>query len=82
MTSIKPLLSTGSEQQGQNTRVRKVFLNLIIILDLLVFFHQVCKKRSSDFSEPLLSLAVIIWISINSVFGITQKESNSCLNIL
>ena len=32
------MLSTGSEQQGQNIRVRTVFLTLTKILDLLVFF--------------------------------------------
>ena len=41
------MLSTGSEQQGQNTRVRTVFLTLTKTLDLLVFFHQVCKNETS-----------------------------------
>ena len=39
------MLSTGSKQQGQNIRVRTVFLTPTLILDLLVFFHQVCKNR-------------------------------------
>ena len=39
------MLNTGSEQQGQNIRVRTVFLTLTKILDLLVFFHQVCKNK-------------------------------------
>ena len=43
------MLSTGSDQQGQNIRVRTVFLTLTKILDLLVFFHQVCKKYISYF---------------------------------
>ena len=38
------MLSTGSEQQGLNIRVRPVFLTLTKILDLLVFFNQVCKN--------------------------------------
>ena len=38
------MLSTWSEQQGKNIRVRTVFLTLTKILDLLVYFHQVCKK--------------------------------------
>ena len=38
------MLSTGSEQQGQNIRVRTVFLTLTKILDLLVIFHQICKN--------------------------------------
>ena len=43
-------LSIESDQQGQNTRDRTVFLTLIKILDLFVyFFHQVCKK---DYSYP------------------------------
>ena len=41
------MLSTGSEQQGQNIRVRTVFLILTEILDLHVFFHQVCKNNSA-----------------------------------
>ena len=45
---LQPMLSTGSEQQGQNIRVRPVFLTLTKILDLLVFFHRVCKNFSSS----------------------------------
>ena len=43
------MLSTGSEQQGQNIRVRPgpVFLTLTKSLDLLVCFHQVCKRTLS-----------------------------------
>ena len=44
---LQPMLSTGSEQQGQNIRVRTVFLTLTKILDLLIFFHQVCKKLNT-----------------------------------
>ena len=40
------MLSTGSEQQGKNIRVRAVFLTVTKILDLL--FYQVCKKTMSD----------------------------------
>ena len=42
---LQPTLSTESEQQGQNIRVRPVFLTLTKFLDLLVCFHQVCKKE-------------------------------------
>ena len=45
------MLSTGSEQQGQNIRVRTVFLTLTKILDLLVFFHRVCKNSISGYGE-------------------------------
>ena len=41
---LQPVLSTGSEHQGQNIRVRQAFLTLTKTLDLLVFFHRVCKK--------------------------------------
>ena len=47
---LQPMFSTGSEQQVQNIRVRTVFLTLTKILDSLVFFHQVCKKISSESS--------------------------------
>ena len=44
---LQPLLNTGSEQQGQNTRVRTVFLTLAKILDLLVFFIRCASKYES-----------------------------------
>ena len=47
VTKLRDAHITGSEQQGQNTRVRTVFLTLAKILDLLVFFNQVCKKPFS-----------------------------------
>ena len=45
------MFCTGSEQQGQNIGVRTVFLSLTKILDLLVFFHQVCKKLNSNINQ-------------------------------
>ena len=37
---LQPMSSTGSEQKGQNIRVRTVFLTLTKILDLLVVFFS------------------------------------------
>ena len=54
------MLSTGSEQQGQNIKARAVFRTLTKILDLLVFFHQVCKNSISDPAQTLDLLVFFI----------------------
>ena len=60
------MLSSGSEQQGQKIKVIPAFLALTKILDLLGFFHQVCKKTCSV-SKDVYSL---------NCFSLTQRNNN------
>ena len=72
------MLSTGSEQQGQNTRVRTVFLTLTKILDLLVFVHQVCKN--TDYIL-VFSLHIRRDVPVGIPFDLSTPTGMSCIGI-
>ena len=68
---LQPILSRGSEQRGQNIRVRTVFLTLTKILDLLLFFHQVCKNNYASSNWKVV-------LSTHNICDIVRKPDQAC----
>ena len=74
--------STGSEQQGQNVRVRPVFLTLTKILDLFVFFHQMCKNKRYCIEEKQFRLKISLVHVLDRATALTGVSRASAQRIL
>ena len=76
------MLSTGSEQQGHNIRGRTVFLTLTKILDLLVVFHQICKKNAStDKINSVFSVVSAVFKNSNGIITISIFEEDNVFSM-